>query len=123
MGITMREGDGGVVVGEVGDIGHNSASEGRILVEVRRPESSESRLTGRVCDPSPVTLHGLERRDGILSAFCLQFLRDFRDGVGLLSSIRGRFVREGLSSFTGDVGDDEEEEGTEEGDSGELVAE
>jgi len=91
--------------------------------EVRRPESSESRLTGRVCDPSPVTLHGLERRDGILSAFCLQFLRDFRDGVGLLSSIRGRFVREGLSSFTGDVGDDEEEEGTEEGDSGELVAE
>lgn len=41
-----------------------------------------------------------------------------------MSSIRGRFVREGLSGLRGEVGEgDEEEEGEGEGDNGELFTE
>lgn len=52
--------------------------------------------------------------------FGSSFLRDFGD-VGMpASSIRGRFVREGLSGLRGDVGEGEDDE---EGSSGELFAE
>lgn len=51
--------------------------------------------------------------------FGSSFLRDFGDGGGEVSSIRGRFVLDGLSGLRGEVG--EEEEG--EGDKGELVVE
>ena len=48
--------------------------------------------------------------------FGSSFLRDFGEEGGEESSIRGRFVREGLSGLRGDVGE-------EEGDSGELFVE
>ena len=53
-------------------------------------------------------------------------MRDFGDGGGDASSIRGRFVLEGLSGLSGDVGeaeDEEEGEEDEEGDKGELFVE
>ena len=40
-----------------------------------------------------------------------------------MSSIRGRFVREGLSGLRGEVGEGDEEEGEGDGDNGELLAE
>jgi hypothetical protein len=46
------------------------------------------------------------------------FLRDFGDGGGLASSIRGRFVLEGLSGLRGEVREEDEE-----GDKGELLVE
>ena len=49
-------------------------------------------------------------------------LRDLGDGGGVVSSIRGRFVREGLSGLWGEVGEVDEEEG-DEGDNGELFVE
>jgi len=55
-------------------------------------------------------------------------LRDFGDGGEQASSIRGRFVLEGLSALSGDVGETEDEEDAdgdedEEGDNGELLVE
>ena len=69
-------------------------------------------------------------RDSSTGASCTRldssFLRDFGDGGGVVSSIRGRFVRDGLSNLRGEVGEGEEEEEEEEagnGDNGELFAE
>jgi len=52
-------------------------------------------------------------------------LRDFGDEGGVASSIRGRFVRDGLSGLRGEVGEGEEEEEADagDGDNGELFAE
>jgi hypothetical protein len=67
-------------------------------------------------------------RDSSAGASCARFgssfLRDFGDGGGVVSSIRGRFVREGLSGLRGEVGEgDEEAEGEGDDDNGELFAE
>ena len=48
------------------------------------------------------------------------FLRDFGDEGGLVSSIRGRFVLDGLSGLRGEVGEGDAEG---EGDRGELLVE
>ena len=113
MGITIRDGDGdgdGVVpTGEVGDIGHTSllTSGGQNAASLVSPEGYV------IHRQSPL-------RDSRAGISCKRlgssFSCDFGDGGALESSIRGRFVLEGLSGLSGEVGEGE-------GDNGELLAE
>lgn len=111
MGITIRDGDGVVGTGEVGDIGHTAGaslltSGGQIAASLVSPEGYVIHRQSPLSDSRP----------GIS---CVRlgssFSRDFGDG-GVLVSIRGRFVLEGLSGLSGEAGEGE-------GDKGELLVE
>ncbi len=114
MGITMRDGDGVVPTGEVGDTGHAAGTS--LLSSGGQKAASLVSPEGYVIDrQSPLR----DSREGMsCTRLGSSFLRDFGDG-GALVSIRGRFVLEGLSGLRGEVGEGDEEEG----DKGELVVE
>jgi hypothetical protein len=110
MGITMRDGDGVVPAGEVGDIGHMA---GASLL------TSGGQNAASLVSPEGYVIHRQSPlRDSRVGISCAQlvsiFSRDFGDGGALVSSMRGRFVLEGLSGLSGVVG---------EGDKGELLVE
>ena len=67
MGITIRDADGVVPTGEVGDIGHTA---GASLLTSGGQNAASLVFAGGVCDPSPVTLERLES-GYILHAFRL----------------------------------------------------
>lgn len=112
MGITIRDGDGVVPAGEVGDIGHTA---GASLL------TSGGQNAASLVSPEGYVIHRQSPlRDSRAGISCAQlvsiFSRDFGDGGALVSSMRGRFVLEGLSGLSGVVGEGEE-------DKGELLAE
>jgi hypothetical protein len=116
MGITIRDADvdGVVPTGEMGDIGH---TVGASLL------TSGGQNAASLVSPEGYVIHRQSPlRDSRPGISCTRlgssFSRDFGDGGALVSSIRGRFVLEGLSGLSGEVGDGEGE-----GDRGELLEE
>lgn len=114
MGITMRDGDGVVPTGEVGDVGHTA---GASLL------TSGGQKAASLVSPEGYVIHRQSplrdsRAEISWTRLGSSFFRDFGDGGALVVSIRGRFVLEGLSGLSGEVG-----EGEGEGDKGELLAE
>lgn len=113
MGITIRDGDGVLPTGEVGDGGQTA---GASLLAASGGQNAASLVS-----PEGYVIHRqspLRDSRACISCTCLgsSFLRDFGDGGALVSSIRGRFVLEGLSGLSGEAGEGE-------GDKGELLAE
>src|SRR5882757_10940962 len=98
MGITIRDGDGVVPTGEVGDIGHTA---GASLL------TSGGQNAASLVSPEGYVIHRQSPlRDSRAGISCMRlgssFSRDFGDGGALVSSIRGRFVLEGLSGLSGE---------------------
>jgi len=112
MGITMRDGDGVVPTGEVGEAGE--AAGASLLTSGGQNAASLVSPEGYVIHrQSPLR----DSRAGISwRRLGSSFSRDFGDGGALVSSIRARFVL-GLSGLeSGEAGEGE-------GDKGELLAE
>jgi hypothetical protein len=107
MGITIRDVDGVVPTGEVGDIGQ---AAGASLLS-----SGGQKAASRVSPEGYVIHRQSPLRDSRAGKSCARLgsssFRDFGDGGALVSSIRGRFVLEGLSGLSGEVGEGEEDEG------------
>ncbi len=107
MGITIRDVDGVVPAGEVGDIGQTA---GASLLS-----SGGQKAASRVSPEGYVIHRQSPLRDSREGKSCTRLgsssFRDFGDGGPLVSSIRGRFVLEGLSGLSGEVGEGEEDEG------------
>lgn len=113
IGITIRDGDGVVPTGEVGDTGQDAGAS--LLTSGGQNAASLVSPEGYVIHrQSPLR----DSRAGMSwKRLGSSFSRDFGDGGALVSSIRGRFVLEGLSGLgSGEAGEGE-------GDKGELLAE